>query len=70
MSDKKEWGEWSVYVLKELERLNSVVEQLTKNLNEVNLQIAILQVKAGAWGGLAAIVTIGIALLINFIMGK
>lgn len=55
------WGEWSKHVLSELKRMNDQYEQLViamnndkqaldKELREIYVQLAVLQVKAGIWG--------------------
>lgn len=64
MSELNGWAEWSKFVLKELERLNSCYNHLDKKLDDVALEIATLKVKAGVWGllGGAIPVVVGLAL--------
>lgn len=68
------WNEWSKYVLKELERLNDNYEGLqkdfTKQIQEVKVEIATLQVKAGVWGLLAGAIPVAIALIIHSMKGS
>ena len=42
-----EWREWSIYVLKELERLNECYEKLENRLGEIEKNIVMLQGKQG-----------------------
>jgi hypothetical protein len=55
------WGEWSRHVLSELKRMNDQYEQIViaigkdkeamdKELREIYVQLAVLQVKSGIWG--------------------
>lgn len=55
------WAEWSRHVLTELKRMNDQYEhmlvligqdkeQLNRDLREIYVQLAVLQVKAGLWG--------------------
>jgi hypothetical protein len=44
------WNEWSKYVLKALESNEKDHQNMQATLNEVNKQIAMLQVKSGVWG--------------------
>ena len=74
MGDDNDWGVWSKYVLKELERLNSCylelnnkyLEIINKSSNNKN-EITSLKVKAGIWGGLGTAIVVlmglGVAIL-------
>ena len=62
------WTEWSKYVLKELERLNSTQEAIEKRLNSIEVEIGMLKVKAGVWGALAGGVPAVIAIVLTVIM--
>lgn len=50
MSGTNGWDEWSKYVLKELERLNTCMVQIDGNIKKLSIDIAMLKVKAGIWG--------------------
>ena len=50
------WTQWSQHVLTELERLNEIQETLRKEVQELNMGIVKLQVKAGLWGSAAGMV--------------
>jgi len=65
---ENEWEQWSVYVLKELERLNDCYSSLDTKVNKISTDIATLKsevrMKGGVWGALGAMVPICIILLI------
>ena len=50
------WREWSKYVLKELERLNSCYETIDRRLHQNAMDVAMLKVKAGAFGGALGVI--------------
>ena len=52
------WSEWSKYVLKELERLNTCYDALQKDTNEIKSSIRELQVKSGVWGFAAGLIPV------------
>jgi hypothetical protein len=56
------WSEWSKYVLKELERLNTCYEKLDSHLDKIATDIATLKVKASIWGAIGGIVPVAIIL--------
>ena len=47
------WSEWQNHVLAELQRLNSCIERMEKDVTKIHSEIAVLKVKAGLWGALA-----------------
>ena len=59
------WDEWSRFVLKELERLNENTERLQRDIAKVHIEVAGLKVKASTWGGLAGLITVLAALLLQ-----
>jgi hypothetical protein len=65
------WSEWSNFVLRELERLNDRVEEISLTLGKINTEIALLKLKSGLWGAGAGIATtaavIGIAVVTKII---
>lgn len=64
------WEEWSRYVLKELERLNSCYEGMNKRLTKMLVEITTLKVKAGMWGAIGALIPIISFVLIRMLMKK
>lgn len=50
------WNEWSRHVLLELERLNSGVESLKKEVAKVSIKLAILTLKVSIIAGVAGVV--------------
>lgn len=65
MSEKETngWNQHQIYVIKELERLNSNYELLSKEVQQVREDIATLKVKSGVWGAVGAAVTAVLFLL-------
>ena len=64
---KDSWTEWSQHVLKELERLNDQLEKLQDSSNNIHIELAMLKVKASAWGAVAGTIPILILYLSRFI---
>jgi hypothetical protein len=58
------WTQWSQHVLTELERLNDIQECLRKEVQNLQMNIVKLQVRAGLWGSVAGMIPgiIGIAI--------
>ena len=54
------WAEWSRYVLKELESLNTKSDSLQKGMHQIRIDIATLKAKAAAWGAVTAVIVSGI----------
>ena len=54
------WNEWSKYVLKELESLNTKCDAVQKSIHQLRVEIATLKAKAAAWSAVAAIVVSGV----------
>jgi len=59
---KGNWEEWSRHVLAELERLNAQVDEARKDIQSMRVDLAMLNVKAGAWGVLGGFIPIAIAI--------
>lgn len=64
----EDWSEYRRLILQELERLNMLAHDLSdeirdirnKDLSQVRIDIAMLQVKAGVWGAVAgAVIALG-----------
>ena len=59
-----DWEKWSVFVLKELERLNDCYEESRREIVKIGKDIVLLKVKSGVWGAIGAMIPICIGLLI------
>ena len=64
MASENGWQEWSKHVLKTLEDLNDKYESLDEKVNQIRIDIAKLQVKAGIWGAMGGAVPVVIGLAI------
>lgn len=62
------WAEWSKFVLKELERLNSCYKDLDAKVGNIAVDIAMLKVKAGLWGLIGG--AIPVLLMVGYIIIK
>lgn len=59
-----EWTEYRALVIAELTRINQTLEAIRSDLNLAKTDIALLQLKASAWGAIAgAVVALGIILM-------
>ena len=63
------WNQWSKHVLKELERLNEVMERLEAKLNEVEKDLVMLKVKSGVWGLIGGAIP-AVSILIMWLVKK
>ncbi len=61
------FNEYKRLLLAELERLDNSVKVLGEKLDKVQIEIATLKVKSGAWGALGAMIPIGLAMLVYFL---
>lgn len=62
--DAGEWHEYRRLVIAELTRINMTLEAIRIELNSAKTDIALLQLKSGAWGAIAgAVVALGIVLM-------
>ena len=61
------WREWSKYVLKEMERLNTCYKSIDEKQRQIAIEIAMLKVKAGVWGAIGGaipiLITLGVLVL-------
>jgi hypothetical protein len=67
MTENNGWNEWSKYVLKELERLNIVIEKQSEQLQQIGEDIVSLKLKAGIWGLVGGAIPVAIGLLIKLL---
>lgn len=68
-----DWGTYRVHILSELRRIGEDVVAIDRKLDrfreedlaQIKLEVAMLKVKSGLWGGLSGLVTaVGAALLL------
>jgi hypothetical protein len=68
------WQDWSKYVLKELERLNTAIDAIREecvkirvNINELHIEVATLKtefrIRAGIWGAVAGAIPAAIIIV-------
>jgi hypothetical protein len=67
MSTDNGWNEWSKHVLAELIRLNTCYDDMSKNMNQIRIEIAMLQVKSGIWGAIGGCIPVIITILIYIV---
>jgi len=62
--ERYSWVEYRRLVIAELERINNTLDRINGELSRVKTDIALLQLKASAWGAIAgAVVAVGIILM-------
>lgn len=64
--NKNGWDEWSKYVLKTLESQAEDIKAINDSIQQIKVDIAMLQVKSGAWGAIGALIMIVLARLVKF----
>ena len=78
ISPQSTWLEYRRLILAELTRLNAAIEELNsrvaqsnrlsaEDLSRLRVDIAMLQVKAGAWGLIGGLLPVAIMLFIQFV---
>lgn len=73
--DPKDWFEYRRLILSELERISRTLVELNKkiddlratDISQLKVDVAMLQVKSGIWGGLAGIVVTMGAILLKYL---
>lgn len=50
------WDRWSKHIIAELDRLNTCYEKLDDKIDKLTVEVAMLKVKAGMWGGVTGLV--------------
>lgn len=63
------WGEWANHVLTELKRLNSVQDEVRKDITSNTIELAQLKVKSSIWGAAAGMITVLSVLGISYLTG-
>lgn len=70
MNQGDDWPSWGKHVLKELERLNENMETNSRQFNEaigkLEVQVAMLQVKAGIFGLIGGAIPVIIMILVEY----
>lgn len=61
------WQEWSNHVLAELRRQNEWLASIQRTMNDINVEIAVLKVKAGVWGATGGLLVALTALLLGWL---
>ena len=85
VTNPEKLNEWGFHVLKEIERLSALAEkgatkedciELATSIKEVRecvhackREVAVLKVKAGVWGLLGGMITVGVTLAVAFLSG-
>jgi hypothetical protein len=61
------WGEYRKMVLKELENLGRVQEDIRKDITLIREEIASLKVKSGVWGLVGGMIPVAIAIIYSLV---
>ena len=64
------WNEWSKHVLAELGRLNDKSDQLSRELQDVQIKLATLRERASIWGAVSGAIVLAVGMVIQFIKGQ
>ena len=67
-ADADGWDKYGVFILKELERLNTNYETLRTEVSKIYPEIATLRTKAGLWGAIGAAVPVLLMLAIQLML--
>lgn len=67
--DRNGWSEYSRLVLAELKRLDGELRQVNISLKEIQVELAMLKVKAGVWGSIGALIPIIVFIVMRQING-
>ena len=68
--DENGWEEWRKYVLNELKRMSACYETLNEKMTKVMVDVGMLKVKAGVWGGLAGLISALVVVAYLFLNNK
>lgn len=68
MMPPADWSEYQKLVMAELERHNEVLEGLSKQINDIHIEIAMLKVKSGLWGAAAGFLAVALQMIISFVL--
>lgn len=64
------WQEWSKHVLFELERLDSTVIEISKQMNKLNIETELVKLKCSFYGALSGMIPVIIVLAIQWLSKK
>jgi len=56
MAKSNGWNEWSKHVLSEINRLNDCYKKLDNEIDRLSIESGKLNIKAGIWGAMAALI--------------
>ena len=68
-SDSDSWKEWENHVLAELVDLKKGNYHILEKLSRLEIEIAVLKIKAGVWGSLAGLSAALVAIIIRYVFG-
>lgn len=63
-----QWAEWSKHVLRELERLNGVMEGMREEMGKMKTEVAMLKMKSGLWGAMGATIPIAVMVAVQILL--
>ena len=69
-NSNNDWDHYQIFVLHELQRMNTAINEQVKALNKFNERLLKLEVKASLWGGLAGAAIVGAAEVLKFVLLK
>lgn len=58
------WTAWAHHILSELKRLDECSQHMKRQMNDIRIEQAKLQVKSGVWGALGACIPVLIGIVI------
>lgn len=64
------WTEYQRLVLAELERHSNALEDMDKHLHKIEVEIAMLKIKAGVWGLLGGFIPVALAVALEALTKK
>jgi len=64
---KMTWEESSLYISKELERLNTCYCRIDKKLDSLHDCVLILKLKAGVWGLMGAAIPVAVMFAVSYL---
>lgn len=64
------WTQYQKLVLAELERHSEQLDRLSKQITHLDIELAMLKVKAGAWGLIGGLIPVAIAIMIELLNKK
>lgn len=65
-----DWEVWKNHVLEELKRQNQWLGSIQRTMNSIEVELAVLKVKAGMWGAMGGIATTVGTMLIGWLISR